>query len=301
MVDVAKFQTLERFSGVVNVDDATRLDPLVVNREYVYPLQQANNVHIDNTYGIHSRPAHALVLAGTDIHSLFSDNETCLFVDGGTLKNLGEGYTTISLRSGLTLDARMSYAPWNDRIYYTNYYQIGYVKSQVSYSLIDPSLTFKRPLPAGQLIAYYRARLYVARDSTLYISDPLCDYYDIRNGYKRFSNRITMIRPVDDGIYVGDQKVYWLKGAAPEDFDRNEVYPHAPIPYTDVNVNGQYVGEGVKGNVAMWTGLNGICLGDNTGQVVNLTDGRYTFAGGGEGAAFIRDDNNVRHYINSLY
>ena len=305
MADITKFQTLERFAGIVNVDPANRLNPLVlVNnyvRDYTYPLQQAVNVDIDNTFGISSRPGYTPVLTGTEIHSLWSDNVNCLFVDNDILKRFFADWTTLSLRSGLTNGSRMSYAPWNDRIYYTNGYEIGYVKVNTSYDLVDPVREFKAPLPPGKFIAYYRARLYVARDKILYISDPLSDYYDIRNGYKLFSGEISMVRPVDDGIYVADEKVYWLKGAAPDDFERDEAYPYRPIPYTDLQVNGQSVGEGVRGNVAMWTGENGICMGDNAGAVVNITEGRYTFTKSGQGTGFIRDENNVRHYVNSLY
>lgn len=305
MVDIAKYQTLERFAGIINVDPANRLNPLVlVNnyiRDYTYPLQQATNVDIDNTHGISSRPGYNPILTGSEIHSLWSDNENCLFVDNDILKRLFTDWTILSLRAGLTCGSRMSYALWNDRIYYTNGYEIGYVKADTSYVLVDPVREFKMPLPPGKFIAYYRARLYVARGKVLYISDPLCDYYDIRNGYKLFSDEISMVRPVDEGIYVADDKVYWLKGTAPEDFERDEMYPSKPIPYTDLNVNGQAVGDGIKGNVAMWTGENGICLGDNSGGVTNVTDGRYTFTKSGQGTGFIRDENNVRHYINSLY
>lgn len=301
MVDVAEFTTLDRFIGVNNVDDQTRLYTTWVNHKILFSLLQGNNIDIDNTYAISSRPGSTPVATGSDIHSLWSDNETCLFVDTTTLKSIDEIYTVNSLRENLRLGARMSYAPWNDRIYYTNRYQIGYVKGGVSYELTDPGREFKMPLPAGQLIEYYKGRLYVAKGNIVYISDPLSDYFDIRTGYVTFANDITLLRAVDEGMYVGDDKIYWIRGEAPEEFDRKEVYDHQAILYTDLRIDGQNVGEGLKGKVAMWTGMNGICLGDGTGKVMNLTDSRYTYDGTGRGAAFVRDKNNVRHYINSLF
>ena len=300
MVDIVKLQTLDKFMGINNVDPDTRLVPVVVNREYVYPLLQAANVIIDNSYGIASRPGFDDVLTGTDVHSLWSDGTTALFVDAASLKKLNTDYTTVTLRS-VTAGARMSYAPWNTRVYYTNGYEIGYVLGSTSNLLVDPALEFKMPLPAGKFIEYYRGCLYVANDNVLYRSDPLCDYFDVRKGYHQFSGNITMLRAVDTGLYVADEKVWWLKGDTGDEFDRTEAYSSKPIPYTDIRTNGQNVGDGAKGNVALWTGKSGICIGDNSGQVVNLTEARYTFAECSEGAVFVRESGNVRHYVNSLF
>ena len=288
--------------GINNVNDPVRLVPVVVNHAYVYPLQQASNVDIDNTFRIASRSGYGTSgVTGTDIHSLWSDNITCLFVDGTNLKELGTGYTTVTLKGLLTLGYRMSYAPFNDRIYYTNGHQIGYVKANIDYGLVDPSKEFKLSLPAGQLIEYYGGCLYVAKDNVLYISDPLCDYFDVRTGYKQFSSAITLLRAVDEGLYIGDDKTWWVGGDSPDVLERKEAYGHRPIIYTDVCVNGQDIGDGIKGKVAMWTADNGICLGDNSGTVVNLTEGRYTFTARGQGAGFIRINNNIKHYVNSLF
>lgn len=301
MVDIAKWVTLERFSGVNNVDLSTRLNALLLGKDYIYPLQQANNVDIDNTFRVAIRPGFDDVLSGSDIHSLWSDNVMAFFVDGTVLYRLYSDWTKRAMATDLQPAARMSYAMWNDKLYYTNYYQIGYIKNDLSYGLVDPVREFKLPLPAGQLIERYKARLFVARGKTLYISDPLSDYYDTRQGYKLFPEDIRLLRAVDEGLYVGDSKVYWMGGDTLDEFSLKEAYSARPIMFTDLRVDGQHVGDGVKGKLAMWTGENGICLGDNAGHVINLTEARYTFTSTGQGAAFIRDVSNVRHYINTLF
>lgn len=302
MADALQSQTMARFMGLNNVDDPTRFVPIIVNHEYVYPLRQANNVEIDNTWRISSRSGYGTAgTGGADIHSLWSDNVTCLYVDGAILYQRNTDYTGIPLRYGFTCGVRMSYAPFNDRIYYTNGYEIGYVKTNASMLLVDPALEFKMPLPAGQLIEYYKGCLYVAKEGVLYISDPLCDYFDIRKGYKQFAGKITLLRAVDEGLYVGDDKIWWVNGKSGEDFERTEAYSIRAIPFTDVRTNGQNIGDGIKGNVAIWTGENGICVGGNDGNVVNLTEARYTFTAGGRGAGFIKENANVRFYVNSLY
>jgi hypothetical protein len=300
-MDAATHKTVSKFSGINNVDSATRLFPVIVAHEYVYPLQQANNVEIDNTFQISSRSGYTSVKSGTNIQSLWSDNVTCLYADGATLYEMSSSYVLTALRTDLTLNARISYAPFNDRVYYTNEHQIGYVKNHANHALADPIREFKLPLPTGQLIDVFRGCLYVAKDDVLYISDPLCDYYDTRTGYRRFASRITLLRAVDDGIYVADAKTYFLKGKANEDYERDPVYPVRAIPYTDIRVSGKYIDDGLTGDVAMWTAENGICLGDNSGQVKNLTEARYVFTSHGIGTGFIREKNGIRHYVNSLY
>jgi hypothetical protein len=301
MADIAKFQTMDKFLGVNTVEDPVRLSPAVVNREYVYPLQSAINVEIDNSYMLKSRSGMTSVLSGSDIHSLWADGANCFFVDGATLKRLNSDYTTVTLAAPLAPSQRVSYAPFNDRVYYTNGFQVGYVQGNSAAGIPDPLLQFKRPLPAGQLIEYYRGCLYVASGSILYISDPFCDYYDTRRGYYQFSSVITLLRAVDAGLYVGDTSVWWVHGESIEDFSRVESYTHSAIIHTDVRVPGQHVLEGIDGNVALWTSASGVCLGDNAGTIINLTEARYSLVQTDRGSAFIRDINNTRHYINSMY
>jgi hypothetical protein len=299
-MDATTHQSVNKFSGINNVDLATRLYPVPINHEYVYPLQQALNVEIDNTFGVSSRVGFTSARAGADIHSLWSDGVTCLYVDGAILYQMDSIYGRVEIRSGLTLSARMSYVNFNDRIYYSNGSQIGYLDGTDN-ALMLPEREFKESLPAGQFIDVFKGCLYAAKDDTLYISDPLCDYYDIRSGYRRFKEKITMLRAVDEGIYISDDRIWFIKGKGNDEFERDEVYPSRAISYTDVRVSGKYIDDGVEGDVALWTGENGICLGDNGGKVVNLTDARYTFTSTGQGAGFIREKSSVRHYINTLY
>ena len=296
-MDAASFQTLDKFSGIDQVSGATRMPISYIERMPVHPLRTAVNVDIDNTFRITSRPGYADVLTGTDIHSLWAD-AICLFVDGDTLYALMTDYSILTVRT-VTRNARVSFVQLNDRTYYTNGHEIGFVKDYVNADLSDPAKEFKLPLPAGQLIEVYKTRLYVAKDDVIYASDPLCDFYDVRTGYMQLAGKATMLRAVDNGMYVSDDKTWFLKGDGPEDFTREEVYPSRAIPFTDVRMAGQYLDE--QGAYAIWTAENVICLGDSNGKVVNLTEGRYVLTGRGRGAGYVREIDNVRHYVNSLY
>jgi hypothetical protein len=302
-MDANTQKSVEKFSGINNVDPSYRLFPMSVDRrrEDIFPLKEAMNVDIDNTRAIKSRPGYDKVLTGSDIHSLWSDDKTCLFVDGTVLYQMDDVYTKTAIKTGLTASARMSYVPVNDRIYYTNNFQIGYLKEGADNILSDPAREFKSPLPAGCFIEYFMGCLFVAVGNILYISDPLCDYFDIRTGYRIFTNDIVMLRAVDNGLYVADDKVWFIKGKGNDDFSREEVESEMVIPFTDVRTSGESMGYGVAGDVVVWTSQKGICVGDSSGVVKNITEDRYIMAEHGRGAAFIREISNVRHYINLLY
>ena len=298
------------FSGINNIDDPLRLPPTPVKIgtggfKAAYPLVEAVNVDIDNTYALSSRDGSTVKVSGSDVHSGWAKDRLGFFVDGTSLYLLNEDYSVTQLLSGLTNGAQMSYVAVNDRVYMTNGSYIGYFKELGMNSLTDPNMTYKVPLPASRFIAYYKGILFVAKGKVLYISDALCDHYDVRTGFRVFANDITMLRPVDDGIYVADGDTWFLveKRAfadEPAEFRKEKVLDVDAIPYTDVNINGKDVAEGVEGNLAMWTSGAGICLGDNKGVVKVLNQDKYYLTPRGVGAAAIRSVNGQVHYVVTL-
>ena len=165
----------------------------------------------------------------------------------------------------------------------------------------DPDIEFKQPLPPGRFIEVFMGCIYVAKGKILYISDPLCDYYDTRYGYKQFANDITMVRSVDNGIYVSDDRVWFCQGKSQDEFVRIEVYPSKAIPYTDITVSGDYVGGDVTGKVAIWTSEDSVCFGTKDGAVTGVTRDRFVMTPAAQGACMIRDDGRAKHYINTLF
>ena len=306
-MDAAKAKLLTKFTGINTVEDPTRLNPTLLNYEYLYPIVQGNNVDIDNSYAISSRSGYTSVKAGTDIHSLWSDGTVCFYVDSQTLYELKTDYAVSSIRADMAVKSRVSYAKMNDRYYYMNGHQSGYIKNSASTELSNPDIldstnVFKKTLPVGQLIETYRGCLYVASRDTLYVGEPLAEHYDIREGYRRFASRIMMVRAVDEGIYVSDsERTFFLKGRGNEDFERIDADESPAVSMTDIVMPASYMDPKLDGNVAMWTSKKGICVGDNDGKVINLTEMRYPVGDYGQGHGFVRDINNVRHYINSLY
>ena len=296
--------TFDRFSGMNNVEASFRV-PATTDKSWhkLYDMDTLENLDIDNSYVLSTRPGSDLELAGTDIHSLWAGGDTCLFVDSPSLYKLNPQYTATFIAT-VGID-RMSYAPWNDKIYMTNGTYIGYLHNDVLAALTDPVITYKLPLPAGKFIAYFRGRLYVAKGKVLYISDALCDHYDIRTGFRVFANDITMLVAVEKGLYVADGNTWFLAEKRafsddPGELQKIKVLESDAIPYTATLVSGELIGDGVQFDCALWTSTDGICLGDSDGTVKNLTRSRYSMSSYGIGGAVVRNLNETVHYITVL-
>lgn len=294
--------SLAYFTGINTVDDSVRMAPVPVEAggiKSAYSLTSAVNVDIDNSYALKSRAGCTKKISGTNIHSLWSRKEYGFYLDGSSLYLLNPDYTTSLLLSSLSLD-RMSYVAVNDRVYMTNGTYIGYYDGTM-HSLSVPTQTYKRPLPAGQLIAYIKGTLMVASGKVVYLSDALCDHYDERSGFRVFENNVLMLRPVDDGVYVSDGSTWYLveRSDDPAEYKKEYINSIGVVPFSDVVVDGAYVGKGVEGKVALWATDEGICMGDNKGGVKLLTP-NYLMKQLGRGAAMIRNLNGQVHYIATM-
>ena len=116
---------MKAFAGIKNTVDAERLE--------TGDLVTANNVDLDDTGKLSRRNGYAQNVAGA-VHSLWADGDLCLFVYGASLKRLATDYSSTTLRTGLTPNARMTY--WNEhgKTYYSNGIETGIIENGVSRS-----------------------------------------------------------------------------------------------------------------------------------------------------------------------
>jgi hypothetical protein len=287
-------------SGIYDVPDSGRLEP--------HQLLYAYNIDISDK-GKPSRRGGVIkkVTPGGTVHSLFGDNKMCYYVESGVLKRLHEDYSSSVIRTGVS-DYPMKFVEVNDYYYYSNASVIGYIYLGVGGVFVEPSIDhLYAPLP-GQHIEYYNGRLYVARNETIWYSN-VNDHgaVDRRRNFIPFENEITMMRAVDNGIWitVGDthrQTTYFMGGATREEFSLRRFAGYGCIEGSDVKIkDGSKVGKGLSGTVIMWTTDNGICIGGNGGQFINITDGKYKTPDKRFGAGLFRDENGLAQYITTLW
>ncbi len=287
-------------AGINNVADASRLQP----GELLY----ATNVDISDK-GEPSRRDGIVkkVTPAGQIHSMWGDNKMCFYVENGTLKRLNNDYTSTTLRTNVA-NYHMSFAEVNDQYFYSNPSVIGYILNGTDNQFATPTKEFKHaPLP-GQIIEYFKGRLYVARNETIWYSD--VNYFgevDRRMNFISFENEITMMKGVDDGLWVsvGDinrQSTYFIAGVTREDQTLRSFAGYGCIEGSDVKIkDGQKVGEGLSGTVIMWASDQGICIGANGGRFINITDGKYNIPDKRYGAGLFRDEDGMAQYITTLW
>jgi len=284
------------FRGKNNLSDPARVLPAGKGSFLTASL----NVDIDDALMAHRRAGFASSsYSGSAIHSLWGNGDVCLFVQGSDLKRLNADYSAATLRAGIGT-GRMNYVEVNGIIYYTNDAAIGFVKDGVDKSFTDPLKTYKTPMGPGHLIEYFNSRIYVARDNTIWFSDPVAlGRTDMRRNFKQLSSYVTLLKAVDDGIFCADlNQTYFLAGGDPNKFVLAKRADYGAILGTQTTAFAEKIG-GYRGSgrVALWASEYGICLGGNEGVFINLTREHYRIPGQKSGSAIVR---NVGDYSQLL-
>lgn len=153
---------------------------------------------------------------------------------------------------------------------------------------------FMGPAPIGQLVAYYRGRMYVAQGNVLFYSEPFAyELFDPRN-YIVLDAEITMLAPMEDktgdasGFFVGTAASCGLiTGADPATFEYMALTDYGAVKGALDYVDGALYQDGAAGArpLPMWLSTQGLCVGLPGLTVNNLTRSRYGFSADSTGAA----------------
>lgn len=283
------FLDIKAFLGTDNTSD---LASVSIPRKAGIFFYNLDNVDIDDNGKPHRRDGYeSAIYSGSSIRSLWANDKICLFADGTNLKYLNSYNIPSNLISGIGLTDTFSFVEHGNLIFFSSASIIGYINADtaISYPFPDPGQTFKIKMVGGQILEFYNSRLYSANDCTLFFSDAtIPTRMDTRKNAIAFPNRITMVKAVDDGIYVSDSKnVYFEAGRDPiSEFAEREV--------TDIPaIEGMSVTAEVKGKVTKktvyWMTEKGIYAGYNSGEVIPQQKGLYNIEGLESGTAIIKD------------
>lgn len=144
--------------------------------------------------------------------------------------------------------------------------------------LILPCRTdFMYPAPSGSIMAFYGARVLIAVGPVLYASRPNgWELFDIRRDFKQFTSPITLIQPVDDGVYVGTTtELVFMAGSEFDKMTYRQVLAGPVVLGSGVQVPGDLIRGGQPGTAMLCIADGVICAGFNGGNLVRLTEGRY--------------------------
>ena len=160
---------IKGFRGKNNLADPARILP----SGGASFLAECRDADIDDEFMIHRRGGFGPpIFPGGGIHSLCSNGDICLFVQGADLKRLNPDYTPTTVISGVR-SSRMVYVDVAGTVYLTNGNLIGFMRDGAFNFFPDPQQIYKSPMVPGHLIEYFNGRLFVARDNEIWFSDPM--------------------------------------------------------------------------------------------------------------------------------
>lgn len=307
-IQVAK--KIKIFTGTSGLN--TKYDPARIKfdpKRGIDDLAACKNIDIDETGRLSRRKGYTEKTAAA-FHSIFCDGGECLFVSGVTLGRLLPDLETGVAVATVTYGARMRYAQMNNRIYYCNGYETGFVENgsnnaweMGTYYGPETDRQFSGP-PIGTDIGYYNLRMYVAQGEVCWYSEPAgINLFDLEGNYWRTGSRILMIRPVRDGIFIGTENgVFFYFGPNPINAEVNKVTDDPPVQYSDCKVYGTaYVSKTGKilidqrsGNLAgVWEGSKGIYFGNPDGTLFNLIEDKVDYPAALTGAGVVYNNQYI--------
>lgn len=270
---------LARWADFKGIDNIHRPEELPLEKQV-----KARNVYVNDRGKYRLRPGQTLRLSG-NIHSLFPFGVYLFGIRNGNLVYIDKSYNSTILKTGMD---KTSFTVIGTRVAFSDNTVIGYIKDLVSYDFDAITTEYKTKVFPCELLRTYRGRMYLVKDNVLWMTDA-GNYgrIDTRKGFIMFPESISMVEPVDDGIYVSSDKTYFLAGPSPEKFVQDVVDYGKAVKGTSAVFNAIKLGTEATGKVAVWTSDRGICMGFSGGKVVNPLEGSYQVPSCNEGAGFI--------------
>jgi len=138
----------------------------------------------------------------------------------------------------------------------------------------QPETRFMCELPYGHFIEAFDNRLIVASGKSVFWSPAFRPHLcDIRHNFVTLESIITMVKPVDGGVFVSDQnRVIFLDNTNPDDFTVVEKDAEPAIFGSAVNVPGAAIGEEYTAvdSAIIWLSKYGHLAGLPNGQIIRM-------------------------------
>ena len=305
---------LGQFSGIRNTVTRERLKQ--------DELEAAVNVDFDDTGQASRRGGRRKVLSG-DVHSVKTIGGRTLAVVDKQLGWIDTAYQFHGL--GFTAGAeKLSYTQVGDITFFASLATSGKIigdevlpwGGDASGEWLSPVITptdtlgavfgtLLTPPPRAEHIAGYRGRIYLAAGRYAWGTELwMFDYIDKTRNFLQFEEDITMMAPVDDGIYFGTKANLWfLSGTLSDGFQRRNILEYGVIPgslvsapTTDIHPNARNAPFPENMGILFMT-ERGIAAGFDEGQVFDLTHGRVEFPAATAAASLYRSDSGGSSYV----
>jgi len=292
------------FRYCLGVDNVTPVNKLLPTKKGFF-VQKADNVDINDDGELLRREGFISAYGGTKIHSIWAneDSDLVLFVEDGILKKFNTDLSSTIILPYVG-DSRMEYVEINKIVYFSNEQVIGFIKNGEVNPFSTPTEKFKVRMKGGQVIEYYKARLYAAKDNVIRYSDVLdLTRMDERSDFIQMEDRVTMIKGVRAGLYVGTRKkVHFFLGDDPVEskFVTTKVLDVGAYEGSAIKVIDDW-GRGAEEPGVMFATPYGVYIGRDDALLVQLTP-NYSVTVTGTGiitraTAIIKDDRGFNQYL----
>ena len=148
--------------------------------------------------------------------------------------------------------------------------------------------------PPGDILEYHNGRIYIANDNILWFTEAL-RYGLVKpmKGFLQFPKRITIVKAVDDGIYVCSDRTYWISGVDTPQFHQREVLPYGGVFGTGINIP--------NFDAVAWFSKRGVVFGGENGEVLNIMQDRVAVGDYGYGTMLWREHKGLRQIVADLW
>jgi hypothetical protein len=171
-------------------------------------------------------------------------------------------------------------------------------------NLVNPLRTFNLDSPPlGNIVKLYKGVMYLAVDNILYYSEPFqYDLYNLSNNYIVFPERIKVVCPVEDGIWIGSDRLYYLSGQSPDKFRKDNKEYIKVIEGTEVRFSGSYlhIDNTPVGYKWIVSSNLGVFILFNQGLVINTTEAFYNLDRSDRGSALFIQNKGMNRYLSIL-
>ena len=162
---------------------------------------------------------------------------------------------------------------------------------------------FMQKPPAGQIVRHYRGRNYIAIDNVLVHTEAerYGLYRPLDNYFPAFPERITIVEPTLDGLFVVSDQTYYIHGNDPANMTVMVAYDQGGVEGTGCRVSSkQFNLEGAAGKVAYWFSDKGGVIGLPGGLVQPVMEERVGVKEYSRGASMFREENGISQLVTSL-
>lgn len=239
---------------------------------------------LDGGRRLRTRPGHSLVASGVWRDVYTAPNRRVYAVVDDVLVEVLADLSTRSLVA-LTTAGRVAWCALDDLVFWTNGVEMGLIQDGEAaawggktWPVASEADRFISP-PPGQVLGAYAGRVWIGAGSSLHFTEGAGGWHFYQDAVDQIemAGEVTMIAPVDDGLYVGtDAGVWFMAGADPtKGMPMTMVSPFPAVLGTSRRVRSDNVTSKYNpAGATLWMSSRGAMLGMPSGIVVQLTGNR---------------------------